>query len=262
MEKNLPKVSVVIPAFNEEKYIGLCLESVQDLNYPSDLLEIIVIDNGSTDRTVEIASSFGVQVYIWPQVRVGAVRNYGVSKSTGNVIAFLDGDCIPPKDWLVNALRFMDENSVDVVGGTYLLRSNPSWVESAWVISSQLEDKKSTILVGGSIVIKRITFLDVGGFDESLNAGEDSALGEALTKKGYTIYLLKCCAVVHLGYPRTISNFTRRQYWHASSYLKSRKTGRLDIIFLMAIIFSFSLFFNFWTYYFFNNERSREVWVV
>lgn len=229
--------SIVLPSFNEERYIETTLKSLLALNFPRESYEIIVVDNGSTDNTVKIAQAYADKVFVVPGVRVGAVRNYGVKQSRGNVVAFLDSDCVPPRDWLNNALEYMTKNNCDVVGGVYLLRQDPSWVESAWVVSPDLRDRPTKILVGGSIIIPRTIFESVDGFDESLNAGEDSALAGALIAKGYKVHFAGCCAVVHLGYPRTLTEFTKRQFWHASSYLKSKKKGKADLMFIGTSLF-------------------------
>lgn len=234
----LPSVSIVIPAFNEERYIADCLGSLQQLNYPADLLEIIVVDNGSADKTAEIARGFNVSVYVLPNVKVGAVRNFGVAKSRGDIIAFLDGDCMPAANWLLDAQEYMKANNCDVVGGTCLLRPNPSWVESAWVISDQPKDNPHGTLIGGSILLHKSVFQAVNGFDETLTAGEDSNLGHRLRNQGYTVHIAKCCAFVHLGYPRNLIEFARRQMWHASNYLTSRKKGKADLMFLFTVAFA------------------------
>lgn len=230
-------VSIVLPSFNEERYIETTMKSLLELDYPRDKFEIIVVDNGSSDRTVEIARQYADKVFIVPNVRVGAVRNYGVSNAIGNLIAFLDSDCIPPRDWLRRSQQYMKQNGCDVVGGVYLLRPDPSWVESAWVVAPDLRDRPTNILVGGSIVISRSAFDAVSGFDESLNAGEDSALARKLLANGYKVHFAKCCAVIHLGYPYSLKDFIKRQFWHASSYLKSRKKGKPDLMFFATLLF-------------------------
>lgn len=230
-------VSIVMPAFNEEKYIETSLKSIKNLDYPKNLIEIIVVDNGSTDNTVEIAKKYADKVLIHPYVKVGAVRNYGVKSAMGDVIAFIDSDCLPAENWLKDSLDYMKNNSCDAVGGIYLLRPNPSWVESAWLLNPQPVNRVTDRLVGGAIIIYKDVFLQCGMFDENLNAGEDYALARVLKDKGYILHEVKSCALVHLGYPINLHSFMRRQFWHASSYLKSRKKDSLDILFIIVTIF-------------------------
>lgn len=230
-------VSIVIPAFNEEKYIESVLQRVFSLDYPRDMYEVIVVDNGSTDDTVHIARKYTDKVYVHKGVKVGAVRNFGVLNAQGDYIAFLDSDCIPPEAWLMDAFKYMDVNGCDVVGGTCLLRDDPSWVETSWVINQNPRDQVNGSLMGGSILIKKSVFISVGGFDESMSAGEDSALGDRLIALGFVVHIAKCCAFVHLGYPRDLYEFTGRQFWHASSYLRSRKKRSIDYILFLSIFF-------------------------
>ena len=95
-----PFVSIIIPSLNVEKYIEDCLDAIHMLYYPKDKLEIILVDNGSTDRTRKIASTCGARVLIRRGCNISALRNFGVSQSKGEIIAFLDADCIVSKDWL------------------------------------------------------------------------------------------------------------------------------------------------------------------
>jgi glycosyltransferase involved in cell wall biosynthesis len=230
-------VSIVMPAFNEEKYIEQSLNAVRMLDYPKDLLEIIVVDNGSTDDTVKIARKYADQVLVCPGIKVGAVRNMGVRHARGDIIAFIDSDCVPDAGWLKNSLEYMTANSCDAVGGIYLLRANPTWIERAWLINPQPRNGATNRLVGGSIIILKDVFWDCGMFEENLNAGEDYALARSLIKKGYTLHEAKSCALIHLGYPLTIPSFVARQFWHSSSYLKSRKKDSFDYLLFLVIIF-------------------------
>lgn len=239
---NAPFVSIVMPAFNEEKYISEALQAVCCLDYPRDRYEIIVVDNGSKDDTVPIAKKYAEQVYILPNVRVGAVRNFGVQKSKGEIIAFLDSDCVPPKRWIRDTLSYMEDNGCDAVGGLGLIRENSTWVESSWILNQVPINKSSKILAGAAIIMKKSSFLNVGGFNEKINAGEDTLLAGDLISNGYIVHFSKSCAVIHLGYPRDIKTFVARQYWQASSYLRSRKKNSIDLIFLMVILFASNVF--------------------
>ncbi|QEY11293.1 glycosyltransferase family 2 protein [Cellvibrio sp. KY-YJ-3] len=230
-------VSIVMPAFNEEKYISEALEAVLELDYPKDRYEIIVVDNGSKDATVSIARKYTEHVYVVPNVRVGAVRNYGVRKSKGDIVAFLDSDCIPPKNWIKDTLVYMRDNGCDAVGGLGLVRDDPSWIESSWILNQVPLDKPSRILAGAAIIMKKCAFLEVGGFNEVINAGEDTLLASDLIENGKVVHFAKSCAVIHLGYPQDLKTFITRQYWQASSYLKSRKKNTLDIVFYIVALF-------------------------
>ena len=95
-----PLISVIVPALNEGSVIRRCLASLQQQRLPSDCFEVIVVDNGSTDRTREIARSFGgslaVTVLERSGVRIAALRNLGAATARGEFLAFLDADCVAP----------------------------------------------------------------------------------------------------------------------------------------------------------------------
>ena len=86
-----PKVSIIIPAFNEERWLPATLRGLRGLEAAASR-EIIVVDNGSTDRTRDLAREAGATVLVVPGVSVGALRNAGVRLATGDVLAFLDAD--------------------------------------------------------------------------------------------------------------------------------------------------------------------------
>ncbi|MEK7218099.1 MAG: glycosyltransferase family A protein, partial [Patescibacteria group bacterium] len=92
-------ISVIIPAYNEEKYIGGCIESIL-AHKPANLKEIIVVDNASTDRTAEAASSSPlVRVVREPKKGITWARQRGIREAKGDIIAFVDADSRVAKDW-------------------------------------------------------------------------------------------------------------------------------------------------------------------
>ena len=110
-------ISVVIPTYNEENCIEECLRSI--LDGTEKPLEIIVADGGSTDATVEIAKRVGVNVIPNPHKHAAGGRNEGIKVAKGNVIAFIDADCIADADWLKEIKYTFANEDVDGLG-TYI----------------------------------------------------------------------------------------------------------------------------------------------
>ncbi len=102
------QVSIIIPAFNEARVIGKCLDSLTRLDFPPDHFEVILVDNGSADATVEIAKSFADRLNLTVLqkhgVKISALRNLGANAASGAILAFLDADCLPPPSWLTDIL--------------------------------------------------------------------------------------------------------------------------------------------------------------
>jgi len=237
---DLPFVSVIIPLFNEEAYVGLTLKALQEVNYPRDLYEVIVVDNGSTDRSREIASSFDVNLIEEPDLKVGGVRNAGANVAKGDIFAFLDSDCLIQKEWISASVERLKTAEVGAVGGNGMLRPDPTWVETAWVIDNFPIKSRVNSLGGGSFILTKQLFLQCGGFDPSLNAGEDTKLSKAITERGYQLEFVPSCAIIHLGFPTTVKAFCQRQYWQSSSYGKA-KFNLIDKVFLLTVFTLFCL---------------------
>ena len=241
MSRLAPSVSIVIPVFNEERYIGECLSSVMNINYPSECLEVILVDNGSTDRTLEIAREYPVRILVKEDVRVGAVRNYGVSHAAGDIIVFLDADCVVEPTWLSEGVGKLSDGKLSVIGGQYLMRESPSWLEKYWVLSNSKTQVYQTTLVGGCIFIQKTVFDAMNGFDETLNSGEDSDLTNRLRQHGILVIIDPALSVVHLGYPSTLHSFVKRQIWHSADYINKFPSSLRDKVFLLSCIFLFGV---------------------
>ena len=122
-----PKVSVVIPAYNEGPYIKDCLSSVLASDYPKDLLEIIVVDDGSTDDTADAAREFeghGVKVYTKENGGKGAALNSGLSRAGGELVATMDADSYVSKDTIRELIPYFQDP--DVMAVTPAIKIRPS----------------------------------------------------------------------------------------------------------------------------------------
>ncbi|OLZ39510.1 hypothetical protein A6E15_00265 [Natrinema saccharevitans] len=120
-ESPYPSVSVIIPAYNEETCIGQCIESVLETTYPNDLLEIVVVDDGSTDDTYATASQyrdFGVEVYHKENGGKYSALNYGLFCSSGDIVVCVDADGCLASDALLNVVgAFQRDSNVGAVAG-------------------------------------------------------------------------------------------------------------------------------------------------
>ncbi|SHK46101.1 Glycosyltransferase, catalytic subunit of cellulose synthase and poly-beta-1,6-N-acetylglucosamine synthase [Marinobacter antarcticus] len=226
-------ISVIVPAHNEQEYISQCLESLASQDYPTDNYEIIVVDNNSIDKTQEIALQFNVQIIEQKTGPVGRVRNAGAKAAKGEVLAFIDGDCVAPTDWLSKgASLLLDKDTV--CGGGYLLRPSPYWIEKAWLLENKAPPKE---LLGGCIFIRKDDFFLAGPFDEKITSGEDTKLSMSLRNQNYSLIMTEELDVIHLGNPTTLKNFFLRQIWHSENYLQNWHETVKDPTFYFLILF-------------------------
>src|SRR5262245_48925925 len=123
------RISIIVPARNEEKALGDLLASLQAQKAPNVAIEIIVVDHESTDDTKRVALQGGARVVTKRGGTISSVRNLGASVATGDILAFVDSDCTVAEDWLAAALPHLREPSVGVVGSYYLMPPHPpTWV--------------------------------------------------------------------------------------------------------------------------------------
>lgn len=240
--KSRQSVDIIIAAKNEAAYIGMCIDSL--LTQVSErfelVLNIIVIDNGSVDDTVEIAEAQSVSVYRVPTLTLAEVRNFGVAKGSGKYIAFLDADCTAEPNWLEVAISLLQNSNVGAVGGPYDVPENANVIERSWNIrSSATLHVEVEELATSSFVTKRATFEAVGGFDPKLGAGEDTEICLKIREHVGKLLLVGKCKVIHYGYPKTLTQFIKREYWHG--LWDARRTRGWSKILILAYLFALSL---------------------
>src|SRR3990170_4121965 len=120
-------ISVVIPAFNEEKLFPQCLESLKNQNYAGKC-EVIVVDNASTDSTARVAGEFGAKVVFCPRRGVVYARQAGAQVASGDIIVQGDADTVYPKDWLSRIARhFVSHPRSVALAGSFVYKNPPRW---------------------------------------------------------------------------------------------------------------------------------------
>ena len=184
------RFSVIIPAHNEERYIGKCLRAVRSASkYAApDEVEVIVVANRCTDKTAEIARSMGARVLVNDQKCIAAIRNTGVRAATGEIIVTIDADSLMTKDSLVEIRELL--GSGDYIGGG----ANPKFDRmslgiaccAAYVALNLLPVmlRNGGYLSGAMFWCYRRDFEAVGGFDETLVSLEDMDFAVRLKKRG------------------------------------------------------------------------------
>jgi len=181
LSKKIPLVSVIITTKNEERNIANCLESIKNQTYCKEYIEIIVVDNHSTDKTVEIAKKYTDKVYTFGPER-SAQRNYGMlKKAKGEYVMFVDADMVLTKG-LVGEAAAKFSDSPKILGLYIPLR----WKGNNWIIKAKGFEREfyDATCLDAVRIIQRETFNKIKGFDERLYAGEDWDLDKRVRQLG------------------------------------------------------------------------------
>lgn len=192
------KISIVIPAYNEESIIGACLESVVNADKPECSLEVLVVNNASTDQTEKIARSFsGVTVITEPKKGLTKARECGHRSSQGDVLMYIDADTKIPK----HLIRFVEEKFIEdpklvAMSGPYkyhdwnwygrltLWLYHWTLVPLTQLVINRLLNKGS-IFYGGNFALRRTLLEKIGGFDTGLEFwSEDTQIGRRMSREG------------------------------------------------------------------------------
>lgn len=216
-------VSCIIPALNEEINISNVITSIknQRLDGKYVINEIIVVDNGSADRTAEISKNLGAVVDIMPGLSIGGLRNYGAEKSTGDILAFFDADMILREDAILSLVGKIGKKNSGALCAHLQPGDKTTWVERTWYYHLKPNGndlQKLQNLYSGGFAICRNLFFDVGGFNENLKIGEDSDLSNRIIKKGLNVYVDIDSVVYNTRYPKNIMQFIKQEFWHGDSF--------------------------------------------
>lgn len=177
--------SIIVPAYNEQDYLGETLDSLASAMKGNDYLgEIIVVDNNSTDRTAEIARSKDVTVIFEPFNQIAKARNTGAKNARGRHIVFVDADTFVSADLLKQALYLLDRE--DVVGGGALVKVEQTLprLASLFLKFWTQVSLRLNLAAGCFLFAQKQIFQNVGGFPESVYASEEIWLAQALKKEG------------------------------------------------------------------------------
>jgi peptidoglycan/xylan/chitin deacetylase (PgdA/CDA1 family)/glycosyltransferase involved in cell wall biosynthesis len=191
---NNSMISIVIPARNEEKLLGACLESLKNQAFDGSF-EIIVADNASTDKTAEVAKRYGVKVVYEPKPGVVYARQAGTAVASGEIIIQADADTVYPPDWLRRIDKFFSTHPRHVaLAGTYEYRQGAWWALFEYIFRNMVNFFAvifygvGLYISGANFAFRRRAWLELGGYDPAWFYPDQWGIANHLRKLGKVRY--------------------------------------------------------------------------
>lgn len=251
----LPHVSIIIPVKNRPADIQECIISLTSLDYPKERLEIIVVNDGSTDSTREVIKSFPIKaIHLSKSIGASACRNLAAKEAKGELLAFTDSDCVVHPRWLKDLSAYFYDERIGIVGGYVSNYYNQTFLDWYEMVRSSLNMGPSPFKVenGNSstayvpscnLIIRKKVFAETGGFQENLHVGEDVDLCWRTRKLGYHLLYLPKGEVKH-KHRNDLWQMLRRRFEYGTSeallYLRHKeKRKRLFLPVLYSFFYGF-----------------------
>jgi glycosyltransferase involved in cell wall biosynthesis len=232
-----PKVSVIVCAYNGERTMDRCLASLEAVNYPN--YEVIVVNDGSTDRTREISERYKyIRLINQDNQGLSAARNVGLRAATGDIIAYTDCDCMVDPDWLMHLVARFLTSDFGAVGGPNLPPPDNSLVANCVAVSPGapahvlLDDEVAEHIPGCNMAFRREALEAIDGFDPLFRAaGDDVDVCWRLQNKGYKIGFSAAAVVWHFR-RNTVRNYVKQQqgYGKAEALLYFKHPTRFNVL--------------------------------
>jgi GT2 family glycosyltransferase len=229
-----PRISVVVCTYNGSQTLEECLEGLERLDYPD--YEVIVVNDGSTDATAQIASRHGCRLISTENQGLSVARNTGLAAATGSIVAYLDDDAYPDPHWLrYLALTFLRSDYAGV-GGPNLTPEGDGWIAECVAnapgnpVHVLVSDKDAEHIPGCNMAFRRDALVAVGGFDPQFRvAGDDVDLCWQLTHAGFRLGFSPAAMVWHHR-RNSLRAFWRQQrgYGRAEGMLERKWPARHD----------------------------------
>ena len=210
-------ISVVIPAYNAARTIAPCVEACLAQDYPT--VEIIVVDDGSTDDTASIVQRYPVRYLRQDNAGPATARNRGWRAATGEIICFTDSDCVPARDWVSRLVGGYTAQEIAGVGGTYGIANSDRLLATCVheeIVQRHLQMPRYVNYLGSfNVSYRRCVLEEVGGFDESYRtaSGEDNDLAYRVIKRGHKLVFTQEASVAHY-HPTHLWRYLKQQFWH------------------------------------------------
>jgi len=201
--KTLPTVSVIVPVYNDPTGLRTCLECLESQIYPKEKLNIIVVDNKSTDHTPDVAKEFDVELLHENNIQGSyAARNKGIKHSNNEIIAMTDSDCKPIDKWIAHGVHKLLNQPADLIGGAVKFEFSKSPSNSEILDSiSNMQNKENietrNVAKTANLFSNREVFKEVGLFPHELISGGDVSWTRRATESGFKLSYSSNAIVFH-----------------------------------------------------------------
>jgi len=214
-KENVPSISIVIPVYNSEFTIRKCLDSIMRLRYPREKLEVILVDDGSTDKTLDVVEEYPVRLIQKEHGGYPSAMNAGIKVAKGEIIAIVDSDIYVNEYCLKKIVEEFEGSKVGIVSGYVATAPTLSfWAKVAGFAAEDCYDtigsKYLDFLTSTCTAYRRQLFAEVGLFDEELWRGSDLDLAHRAFKAGWKIILQRNALCYH-DWDRSLKSYFRKQ---------------------------------------------------
>ncbi len=196
-------------------------------DFRGDRVTIALVNNGSNDgslKRLRLEKDCGVRVLVAPGLCVGAVRNFGARTLRCDFLVFLAADCLIGTSYFTDLDQLLSDRELDVTGSRYALPKDPCWIEKAWHLLHERNWVGSVPYINaGNFVIRRDVFVAHEGVSEDLQSGEDAEFCQRLRLAGLVVEEVPEVRAEHLGNPKSLTAFFRKQVWHGRGALSTAK---------------------------------------
>jgi glycosyltransferase involved in cell wall biosynthesis len=193
-QERRPTISLIIPAYNEEEYLPACLDAVMR-NVAGKAMEIIVVDNNSTDGTKAVIDRYPGVTYVFEAEKgITRARQRGFLEAKGDILAYVDADTHPPAGWIEQIWeQFAGRPNLACLSGPYSfydLSGLRNKISSGWFVAARpLYGITGYMMVGGNFAIPRDVLKRMGGFDSSIEFyGEDVDIAKRAKQQGKVLF--------------------------------------------------------------------------
>ncbi len=218
---NRHKVSIIIPVYNDSEMLNKTLSALEKQDYPKDEYEVIVVDNGSTDDSVDVVKKFENVKIVFEHENLSSpysARNRGIERAEGDIIVLLDATCVPCHGWLKEGINCLCSEEADIVGGKVIFDygdgiSTAKLFDAFTKVNMEKAIKERKAAMTANLFIRRKVFDSTGFFVEGIRSGGDTSWTKKATDSGFK--LVFCPEAYVLKPARDLYELLKKQ-WRVS----------------------------------------------